>query len=42
MKKFTIEVVVDNEISFRDVERQLNVLDAETELLEVEEVEDDI
>lgn len=39
MKKFTLEVIVDNEISFRDIERTLNDLNAETEMIEVEEVE---
>ena len=40
MKVFTVEIKVNNDISFRDIERTLNVLDAETEMLEVEEVED--
>jgi hypothetical protein len=41
-KKLTLEVIVDQEISFRDIERTLNVLDAETELVHQEEVEDDV
>lgn len=37
MKKITVEIVVDDAISFRDIERTLNQLDAETELVEIEE-----
>ena len=40
-KRFFIEVVIDTKVSFRDIERQLNVLDAETELLKVEGVENE-
>lgn len=42
MKVFTVKIKVNDDISFRDIERTLNVLDAETEMLEVEEVEDDV
>lgn len=37
MKKFTVEIIVDDDISFRDIERTLNVLDAETELIDVKD-----
>lgn len=40
-KKLTLEVIVDEKISFRDIERTLNVLDAETEMLNVEGVADE-
>lgn len=40
-KKLTLEVIVDQEISFRDIERTLNILDAETEMLDVEEMEEE-
>lgn len=42
MKTFTVEITVDDEISYRDIERTLNQLDADTELIEIEKVEDNV
>ena len=40
MKVFTVEIKVNNDISFRDIERTLNELDAETKLFDIKELED--
>lgn len=40
MRKITLEIIVNDDITFRDIERALNELDAETKLVEIEEVEE--
>ena len=42
MRKYTVEIIVNDDISFRDIERTLNLLDAETEMIEVDEVDNDV
>ena len=40
MKVFTVEIKVNNDISYRDIERALNEIDAETKLFDIKELED--
>lgn len=40
MRKVTIEIIVNDDITFRDIERALNELDAETTFIDLEEVEE--